>query len=35
LGESQSQGACILAARFNSPHAPKALQSRLMFPDRL
>jgi hypothetical protein len=35
LGKSQSQGARILAPRINSPHAPKTLQSRMMFPDRL
>ena len=35
LGESQSQSARILAPRLNPPHAPKTLQSRLIFPDRL
>src|SRR5579871_6851439 len=35
LGEPQSQGPRILAPRLNSPHAAKALQSQLMFPDRL
>ena len=35
LGEPQSQSARILAPRLNPPHAPKTLQSRLIFPDRL
>ena len=35
LGEPQSQGARVLAPRFNPPHAPKTLQSSMMFPDRL
>jgi hypothetical protein len=35
LGESQSQRARFLAPRLNPPHAPKTLQSRVMFPDRL
>src|SRR6266704_1538877 len=35
LGESQSQGPRVLATRFNPPHAPKALQPSMIFPDRL
>ena len=35
LGEPQSQGACIPASRLNPSHAPKTLQSSLMFPDGL
>jgi len=34
LGEPQSQRPRLLASRLNSPHAAKALQSNLMFPDR-
>src|SRR5208337_2065449 len=32
---SQSQGARLPASRFYPPHAAKAMQSRMMFPDRL
>src|SRR5262249_31469346 len=35
LGEPQSHGARIPASRLNPTHAPKILQSRLMFSDRL
>src|SRR5258708_23371876 len=35
LGKPQSQAPRILASRLNSPHAAKALQSNIMFPDRL
>jgi hypothetical protein len=35
LGESQSQGARISAPRFNQAHAEKAMQSRMISPDRL
>jgi len=35
LGEPQPQGAGVPAPRLNPPHAPKTLQSSLMFPDRL
>ena len=35
LGKPQSQGARLLAPRINPPHAPKTLQSQMMFPDRL
>ncbi len=33
IGMSQSQGARLPASRLHSPHAPKAMQSRLMFSD--
>jgi hypothetical protein len=32
---SQSQGARFPQARFYSPHASKAMQSNMMFPDGL
>src|SRR3954465_8834961 len=35
LGEPELQGARLLASRFHPPHAEKALQSHMMFPDRL
>ena len=35
LGEPQSHRPRILAPRLNPPHAAKALQANLMFPDRL
>jgi site-specific DNA recombinase len=35
LGEPQPQGARLSAPRVHPPHAEKALQSRMMFPDRL
>src|SRR5882762_6948507 len=35
LGEPQSQRPRVLAPCLNPPHAPKTLQSSLMFPDRL
>src|SRR6516165_7311713 len=35
LGMSQPQGARFPQARFYSPHASKAMQSKMMFPDRL
>ena len=34
-GMSQPQGARLPQARFHSPHAAKAMQSKIMFPDRL
>jgi Transposase DDE domain len=33
--ESQSQGARLPQARLHPPHAPKTMQSKIMFPDRL
>src|SRR5262245_19041116 len=35
LGMSQPQSARFPQARFYSPHASKAMQSKMMFPDRL
>src|SRR5262249_43050426 len=35
LGMCQRQGARLHRARFYSPHASKAMQSKTMFPDRL
>ena len=35
LGVPQSQGARLPQARFYPPHAAKAMQSKMMFPDRL
>jgi hypothetical protein len=35
LGKSQSKGARVSASRINPAHAPKAMQSSMMFPDRL
>ena len=35
LGEFQSESARVPASRVDPPHAEKAMQSRIMFPDRL
>jgi transposase len=35
LGMPQLQGACLLAPRLHPPHAAKAMQSHVMFADRL
>jgi hypothetical protein len=35
LGMSQPQGGCLPQARLHPPHAAKAVQSKMMFPDRL
>jgi len=35
LGKSQSQGARVSASRLHQAHVEKAMQSRMIFPDRL